>query len=291
MLPEIIDKYNSKLLSKLSFYLNYRSDFIKEDLINELVNQCNLRMEEAFGILLAEGCGLDIANNSEDMEIYTKYFPDMIKELNIDQYKSNEYYKNIKIEEIKSERWRFKQEGYKPFEAFVFNDLKIMSDGRIIPQIGFFKCEFVYPAVLENNREWMLITPNEIETMREPINKAKGNVLTYGLGLGYFSYMISIKEDVSSITIVERDKEVIDLFKNYILPQYKQADKIKIVQDDAFNFAEKHMASGNYDFVFTDLWHDPSDGVEMYLKMKEYEKFSPKSTYMYWIEKTILNYC
>lgn len=291
MSTEIIDKYNSKLLSKLSFYLNFRADFIKEDMMDELVNQCNLRKEEAFGILLAEGCGLDIANNSEDMEIYTKYFPDMIKELNIDQYKSNEYYKNIKIDEIKSHRWRFKQERYKPFEAFVFNDLEIMSDGRIIPKIGFFQCEFSYPAVLENNREWMLITPNEIETMKEAINMAKGDVLTYGLGLGYFAYMVSIKENVASVTIVERDKEVIELFKNHILPQYKQSNKIKIIQDDAFNFAEKHMEKGNYDFVFTDLWHDPSDGIDMYLKMKKYEKFSPESKYMYWIEKTILAYC
>ena len=36
------------------------------------------------------------------------------------------------------------------------------------------------------------------------------------------------------------------------------------------------MIPGKYDFVFTDLWHDVSDGIDMYLKMKEYEKQSAR---------------
>ena len=59
----------------------------------------------------------------------------------------------------------------------------------------------------------MLITPNEIETMKKSISEATGNVLTYGLGLGYYAYMVSMKENVESVTIVEKDKEIIDLFK------------------------------------------------------------------------------
>ena len=47
---------------------------------------------------------------------------------------------------------------------------------------------------------------------------------------------------------------------------------------------------GYFDFVFTDLWHDVSDGKDMYLKMKEYEKRSPNTIFSYWIEKSILCY-
>lgn len=290
MTGEIINEYNSRILDRLSFYLNFRPSFINKNLINELIAECELTKEEAFGILLAEGCGMDILNSSQDMRIYTKYFPDMIYELNIDKYKNNPYYKNINIESIKGDNWKFEKQNYKPFEAFVFNDLKNMNDGRIIPQIGFFPEEFYYPAVLQNNRVWMLVTPNEIETMQNAVNKARGNVLTYGLGLGYFAYMASIKDDVSSVTIVERDKEIIDLFKKYILPQFKCKDKVKILQYDAFFYAENYMSKGKYDLIFTDLWHDPSDGVDLYLKMKDHEKYSPHSTFMYWIEKTIKYY-
>jgi hypothetical protein len=183
-----------------------------------------------------------------------------------------------------------KYDKYKPFEGFVCNDIIETKEGRQIPQIGFFESEFKFPAILENDRIWMTITPNEIETMKEAVDQAFGNVLTFGLGLGYYPYMISEKENVESITIVEINEDVIQLFTQYVLPQFKHAEKIKIIKTDAFEYAQKHLSNGQFDFVFTDLWHDVSDGIDMYLKMKKYERLSPKTIFMYWIEKSILCY-
>lgn len=283
-----IEKYNSKIMERLSLYLNLQPDFIKEDMIDELVRECNLDKKEAFSILLADICGLDTMDNMEDRELYDNYFPYMIHQLDIEKYKNNPYYKNIKIPNMKEKRWELKEDKYKPYEAFVYNDLEKMEDNRLIPQIGFFDTEFTFPVVLENNREWMLITPNEIETMEEAVNEAKGRVLTYGLGFGYYAYMASQKQEVSSLTIVERDENVINLFEKYILPQFENKDKITIINEDAFKYAKNQMNKDNYDFVFVDIWHDPSDGVDMYLKMKTLESENIK--YMYWIEKTILCY-
>ena len=283
-----IEKYNSKIMERLSLYLNLQPDFIKEDMIDELVRECNLDKKEAFSILLADICGLDTIDNMEDRELYDNYFPYMIHQLDIEKYKNNPYYKNIKIPNMKEKRWELKEDKYKPYEAFVYNDLEKMEDNRLIPQIGFFDTEFTFPVVLENNREWMLITPNEIETMEEAVNEDKGRVLTYGLGLGYYAYMASQKQQVSSLTIVERDENVINLFEKYILPQFENKDKITIINEDAFKYAKNQMNKDNYDFVFVDIWHDPSDGVDMYLKMKKLESENIK--YMYWIEKTILCY-
>lgn len=50
------------------------------------------------------------------------------------------------------------------------------------------------------------------------------------------------------------------------------------------------MAKEDYDFVFTDLWHDVSDGIDMYLKMKKYEAQNPNTVFAYWIEKSICCY-
>lgn len=277
-------------MEKLSLYLNLQADFIKEDMINVLVNECGLKKKESFAMLFAEACGFDMEDNPQHRELFERYFPEMISELNEEDYKNNLYYKNIKIPEIENRRWQFKMEKYKPYEAFVFDDLKKADDGRIIPQIGFFDKEFNYPAVLEDNREWMLITPNEIETMKEAVDEAEGRVLTYGLGLGYYAYMVSEKEDVSVVTIVEKDEDIIDLFERYILPQFQHKDKIKVIHDDAFSYAENYMSKSKYDFVFTDIWHDPADGIDMYLKMKEYEKKNPQIKFMYWIEKTMKCY-
>ena len=41
--------------------------------------------------------------------------------------------------------------------------------------------------------------------------------------------------------------------------------------------------------MFVDLWHDISDGTEMYIKMKKYEANLPKAKFSYWIEDSILS--
>lgn len=209
----------------------------------------------------------------------------MVHLLKNKDYENNPYLKNIKIPTKKLSKWELCYKTYVPYQAFVFDDPKITRDGKIIPQIGFFEKEFSYPAVLESGTEWMLITPNEINTMRAPISGAHGKVLTYGLGLGYFAYMVSEKESVSSVTIVERDKNAISLFRDIILPQMPRKDKINIICDDAFYFAETRLADSDFDFVFADIWHDPSDGVPAYKRLKATEKYLPSADFSYWIEK------
>jgi spermidine synthase len=136
----------------------------------------------------------------------------------------------------------------------------------------------------------MTLMPNETNTTKPAIDIAYGKVLTFGLGLGYFTFMASIKHDVESVTVVERSDDVIELFERFILPQFPDPSKIKIVRSDAFDFAENQMAKGAYDSVFVDIWHDPSDGCDLYLKMKEYETLLPKAKFVYWVEDTLKLY-
>ncbi|RDW16097.1 hypothetical protein CWR48_18095 [Oceanobacillus arenosus] len=284
-----IKEANYKVFALLSNYLNHAPDFIEKEEIEEIVKG-GVSFEYAFGVILAAAFGLDIVDNADDRDLFYNYFKNMIHQLDTSEYYNNPYYKNIKIPNIKVGNSELKYEKYKPFEGFVCDDIIQMEKGRQIPQIGFFATEFKFPAVLENDRIWMTITPNEIETMKEAVDGAYGNVLTFGLGLGYYPYMVSEKDNVDSITIIETNEDVIDLFKKHVLPQFRNAEKVKIIKADAFEYAQKHMAKGKYDFVFTDLWHDVSDGIDMYLKMKKYERKSPNTVFMYWIEKSILCY-
>lgn len=270
---------NFLILNRLSLYLNHYPDAIKPAMVEKLVNEF-FSSEQAVRLLLA--MTLNLYDNKEIMSNYFKY---MVKELNQEKYINNLYYKNIKLNNIKEQQWRVAVMEYKPYELFVFNDLKRLENGRVIPQIGYFKETYTYPCILQNEREWMLITPNEIETMEEPINASFGNVLTYGLGLGYFAYMVSLKENVESVTIIECDSEIISLFQKYILPQFEFKNKIHIILSDAYEYAQKDI---EYDYVFVDIWHDPTDGVEAYLKFKKLEKRNTK--YAYWIEDTLKYY-
>lgn len=271
------EERNNLIMSKLSIYLNNYSDYITKEMIDNIKKEFGFNDLESFKIILTSL--LEIT----DKELIHE-FDKIVFELDKNKYEDNLYYKNISFKNIKSNKWSFRYESYKPYEAFVFNDLRKIND-KLYPCIGYFKEEYKYPAVLENNREWMLITPNEIETMEKPINEATGNVLTYGLGLGYYAYMVSMKEDVKTVTIIEKDKEIIELFNKYILPQFKYKDKIKIINMDAFEYFIKDIY---YDFVFVDIWHDPSDGIDLYLKFKSLEKKNIK--YSYWIEDTIKCY-
>lgn len=277
-----IRENNFEVIGMIAYYLINHPAFINKNMIDELVSSCDISKEEAFFALFCSACGLD-SGKDDDRYLINNYFKKSVKKLNVSEYKDNPYYKNIVVKESKYNNWEIKYESYKPYEAFIYDDLIVEGDVEI-PCVGYFEEEFEYLAVLENGNEWMMITPNEINTMQGVIDSVSGDVVAFGLGLGYFAYMASLKDNVSSVTVVERDKNVIELFNKVILPKFKEKDKIKIVNDDAFKFAEK---MGKYDYAFVDLWHDVSDGVNSYLKMKKLEKNNIK--YFYWIEKSIVS--
>ncbi|MDU2242903.1 MAG: hypothetical protein E7E23_20255 [Paenibacillus sp.] len=280
---------NRKIFAFMGSYLNHAPDLIGEAEIGEIV-QNGVTAEYAFKLLLAAKFGLDILENPGDKELFNHYFHPMIHQLDTGEYEQNPYYRNIRIPAVRIGGSELKYECYKPFEGFVFNDIQQTAEGRQIPQVGFFPAEFKYPAVLEQGRVWMTVTPNEIETMKQPVAEASGRVLTFGLGLGYFAYMVAEKDDVDSVTIVEINEDVIRLFKQHLLPQFKQAHKIHVVHAEAFEFARTRLAQDPFDYVFTDLWHDVSDGIDLYLQMKQVESQHPGTKFSYWIEKSIRCY-
>ena len=87
--------------------------------------------------------------------------------------------------------------------------------------------------------------------------------------MGYVPYMMSLKDEVKSITVVEKDKEIIELFKKALLPQFVNKNKIKIIEDEAINYLAKN---NKYDYIFADLWHDPEDGLSLFVQLKRINK-------------------
>lgn len=280
MNAEVIREKNRLFFELLSDYLNLYPDAITEELVKETEKSCNMGTEDAFRLLFA-----GMMDVYSDRELRRGWISKTFSCLDPEVYENDPYRKAVKLPTVTDGEWEFYEGRYKPYEAFVYNDPVRYPDGSVIPKIGFFEREYTYPAVRQGGREWMLITPNEIETMRSPIEKAFGDVVTYGLGLGYFAFMASEKDSVSSVTVVERDERVIRLFREHILPQLPHKNKIRIVNEDALAYAaEDHRC----DFVFADIWHDPSDGCDLYLKLKALEKEGVQ--YAYWIEDTIKLY-
>ena len=284
-----IMRQNELILTLMSQYLNYTPRFLTAELVENLASDCQISKHEAFLALFGAALGLDVADNPEHRKLERLYLRTGVQRAAPEVYQSDAYYRAVKFPCVKSGKWEFKESFYAPYEPFVRRDPVLCNDLREIPQIGYFEEEFRFPAVLENGVEWMTVTPNEVETMKLPIQKSTGDVLTLGLGLGYFAFCASQKEDVGSVTVIERDEEIIALFCEHLLPQFPHGEKIKIIRSDAFDFLQKELPKRHFDYLFADLWHDASDGLELYVRLKRILKHLPRESVDYWIEPSLLS--
>lgn len=227
---------NNNAAWSMSEFINETPCAITERLMKEADPSGELPEEILYAAFMAGFCGI-----SEDDTTINEYFQDAVHCLETRKYRDNPYLENIKFPDTATRHWKFTHYSYRPYEAFICNNIDIDKNLREVPQIGFFRERFAYPAVEQDGREWMAVKPSEIETMRAPIEEATGRVVTFGLGLGYFAYMVSEKPDVTSLDIVERSEEAIALFERHILPQFPNKEKIRIIRSDAFGFLNENM--------------------------------------------------
>lgn len=279
---------NFRVTRMYTEYLERYPEIIKREMIDELTADGELTKKDAVCALLSELFALDFEKR-EDRRIILDYIGESVRILDTEKYTSNPYYRYIAPEAVKDGEWEFKWEYYPPYRAAIADDMIIKDDFTEIPPLGFFSEGFSFPAVLEGGNEWMTITPVDVDTVTDAINDARGKVITFGLGLGYYAYMVSEKREVESITVVEKSKKVIELFCRHILPKFPHKEKVRIIEADAFEYAEREMPTGNYNYAFVDTWRDASDGLPMYEKMKKLEHLSPDTEFSYWIESFIIS--
>lgn len=268
-------------------YVDETPTAITPSLMREADPEGRLDESALYAAFMSGFSGID----ERDREV-SDYFHDAVRRLELSDYESNPYLRTIVFPEAHTSHWKFTHYSYKPYEAFVRDDIVTEPSSREVPQIGYFRERYVFPAVEQNHREWMAVKPSEIASMQPAVDTVSGRVLTFGLGLGYFAFMASLKDTVESVDIVERDAEAIGLFSQHILPQFPNPKKIRIIQKDAFDFMSEDMA-GEHDFAFVDLWHDTSDGLELYLKSKKMEnalrRKEIRTRFLYWVERSLLS--
>lgn len=225
--------------------------------------------------------------DSEIKEINKICNLEKIDKLNPQAYKNDSYFNIVKNIDIKQDNIRFMNLKYLPYEGFTYNELEISQDSYSEhTPIGYFKEEFVYPAIIQDDLIWMSLIPHEIETMIEPIKKARGSVLVLGLGLGYYLYHVSNKEEVKHVDVIELDPKIMNLFNKHLLNKFPNKNKINIIHADAVSYLKE--CENKYDYVFADIWHNVGDGEELYLKIKANEDRLNNAKFDYWIETSIL---
>ena len=278
---------NARIVTLAAAYLNGDPCAMKPAEVAEIARACGLTPEEAVPPVLAALWGLDV-DLPDDRRLYRVYFPQMLRRLDPALVEADPYLRAVGFPQAREGAIALERMTYAPMELFVADDFRTDAQERIYPQLGWFDRAVDYPALTEDGRIWMTGTPNEINTIRPCAEACRGRVLAYGLGLGYFAFHALLRPEVESLTVVERSPEVIALFRQALLPRFPRADRLHIVQADAFDYADKDAPQGRFDVIFTDLWHDVSDGLPLYRRMKSLEFAGPK--FLYWIEPTLRCY-
>ncbi len=216
---------------------------------------------------------------------YTQKLIAQAKRYTKEQYDSDPFLRSIHVRDALIGDFLLMNAEYARGEFFQY-DMPDLESDLVVPFLGFCSENVIFPAVYEKEMPWVSVCPSEINSMNREIGKAQGNCLILGLGLGYYPYRISFSDAVKSITIIERQQEIIDLFKRYILPQFPYKDKITVVKSDAYAYLD-NVVPGQFDFCFADIWEGQKDGAYHYARIKPYEYKLPGTLFTYWIEKEI----
>ena len=234
-----------------------------------------------------------ILNYIEDKNIdniHPRILDEIVRQSHIfhkEELEANPYLQHIHLkEDIDYGAFTISRCHYDKYEMFCYDTPVRGKYGIMIPRIGAIDYKFSGLNLLENGIPWMSISPNEICTMEQPIAEAFGNVLTLGCGIGYYAYMASLKDNVKSVTIIEKSEKVIDLFQKHLLPQFEHKDKIKIIQDDALSYMKK-LNDDVYDYCFADIWQNNLDAVP-YLELKKTCRKFKSMKISYWIEDSLV---
>ena len=97
---------------------------------------------------------------------------------------------------------------------------------------------------------WMVDDPPHFWSMQDYARNSIGRVLVAGLGLGLVTHELLDNVDVDSITIVEKNKDVIDLISP-LLPKAEDV-KFQIINKDFYDFV--HDSEEDFDRIIVDLW-------------------------------------
>lgn len=203
--------------------------------------------------------------------------------------RQNPYYQAVHPHVSRSGALQLAMRDTLPYECIQsYHSQHDRQDPFFMSDIGFFQEKVTFPALLEKKQVWMSIVMSEIESMQPDIESAHGNVITYGLGLGYYAFMVAQKPEVQKVTVVELSPDVIYLFKKNILPQFPYPEEIEIIQGDAYEFL-KQQTDGAYDFGYADFWAGILDGPELYLRFLPETRRFRQTKFGYWIESCFID--
>jgi len=145
------------------------------------------------------------------------------------------------------------------------NDIRAMLDG--IPRGNYVRLRDNWDVIMSD-------TPMEKRSNSSFVLNAHGDVFIAGLGIGLIVLAIQDKEEIKSITIIEKYSEIIEL----VGKQLSLNEKVKIIQGDVFEY--EFPKGTKFDTIYFDIWNYVNSDIyekEMKLLKKKYRKYKRSS--------------
>ena len=109
-------------------------------------------------------------------------------------------------------------------------------------------------ALLQNGQSWMSTARDELDSQAPHVAAAQGKVVVMGAGMGVILYNILVKPEVTHVTLVERDAQVVKVLKQITnFNEWIGIEKLTITIVDAFDF----QPAAPVDFLYVDIWANP----------------------------------
>jgi spermidine synthase len=84
------------------------------------------------------------------------------------------------------------------------------------------------------------------------IDNATGDVLIFGLGLGFIIFPLLTDESITSVTVIDNDVDIINTVSP-IIEKYDVYNKLQIVEGD-LNTYHQQIPTEKYDYIYFDIW-------------------------------------
>lgn len=122
------------------------------------------------------------------------------------------------------------------------------------------KCEYIAPGkyaqLYVDGKLMMSDTTAEKMANSKFVSHARGRVLIAGLGLGMVLYPTLLKPNVTNITVVEINKDVIELIQPHVRIFPGANKKLEIINNDIYDYEPPVK----FDTIYFDIWPEsPSE--------------------------------
>lgn len=150
---------------------------------------------------------------------------------------------------------------------------------------------------------WMSDAPGEYFEMCDLVNRiipkykyndlCTQNILVGGLGLGLIVFLLKLRTDIRTVTVVEISEDIIKMVVPYIRKFYT-IDDVLFMKDDFLEAIPKLKKTGiEYDVIIADIWQAYNkEGREVFEKTKDImEKSYPNAQHLYWLFQSDIEKC